>query len=110
MVEKSLIGSQEENKRRNVTREEFGEGPAGDYAFHIVSTSDKCEAIDPNSNKQCKNYAVQTLDFDVIGQMEVAPNCSDECAKLLQIRIRGDLAKHNMTTAFGKNGWGRERA
>jgi hypothetical protein len=110
MVERRLLAYQEQVVRRVVAREEFGNGPAGDYSYLAVKNGEKCEAIDPELNIPCNNFPEQTVDFDILGNMEVIPICSDKCAGFAQEIVERDLTAQNMVTIFGRNGFGREKS
>lgn len=111
MTERPLSVDQKEVTKKVIPqRDQFGDGKGGDYAYQTVISDLKCKAIDPVSRKKCENDAMQTIDFDVFGQMECISNCGKSCAELIRKTVERDLAKHNQVTAFGKNGWGRERS
>lgn len=111
MIENPLLGSQNETTEKVIVRrDQFANGPSGDFAYQALLSGPICKVIDPVTQKECGQLSVRTTDFDVLGTMESIPNCGGTCEALIRRKVESDLAKINAHTVFGKNGWGRQKA
>lgn len=96
----------DKQKKEGFSRDQFGPGEAGRRAYEIILAGESCRAILENSER-CGKRGRETLDFDVIGDLEQLPSCGDDHTEVMRQRIEKDLELMGRTTAFGKNGWGR---
>jgi len=83
-----------------VNRNLFGEGEAGNRAFFLISAGSKCEGA-----KNC-GAATTTVDFDVLGELEMVPTCEGHRA-VIEKRVLEDLTRQGRLVSFGVNGRGR---
>lgn len=78
----------------------FAPGMAGTKAERIIEGGAQCVG--------CSKPATVTLDFDVFGQLEQLPVCS-ECLSKVRDCVAADLRAtgRDPSLTFGTNGWGR---
>lgn len=86
-------------------RKEFGSGRLGEKAWQLVSFGVPCEAI--IGGHQCGIPAIGTTDYDVLGDAEITPHCSEEHHRLIMEGVNHDLSAQGRSTVFGRNGFGR---
>ena len=84
-----------------IDRKLFGSGEAGEKAFKLISTGPRCESRIP-----CQRLATKTIDFDVLGELEMVATCRDHELGIRK-QIEADLAKSGRRVSFGNNGVGR---
>lgn len=89
-----------------LARENFGPGKAGESAFRIISLGAFCETR-LDDGKPCGEVAKQTLDFDIIGELEQMPVCGLGHRSIEVNRINEELRAEGRNTIPGFNGFGR---
>ncbi|MBI2031299.1 MAG: hypothetical protein HYT08_01655 [Candidatus Levybacteria bacterium] len=83
-------------------RRNFGPGNAGRTAFRLVARGNNCE-FKPG----CGTRGVETLDYDVLGELEQKLSCGNKHTRFMREKIEHDLISIGTNPSFGKNGRGR---
>ncbi len=83
-------------------RRNFGPGVAGRRAFRLITGQTDCEI-----RSGCNSRAIETVDYDVLGELELKASCGGGHSFLIKKDIEDDLVSIGRNTVFGKNGWGR---
>lgn len=70
------VRPQQQEEPVEIKRENFGPGKAGERAYRLISFGVACET--KVEGETCGKMATGTMDFDVIGEMDMIPVCTEE--------------------------------
>ncbi len=76
---------------KRISRNDFGIGRLGDDAWLMISAGTMCAAI--IDGQQCNSFGIETIDFDVIGDPDILPDCGPEHRRIIEQIITDELAQ-----------------
>ncbi len=93
-----------ESEIRQMRREDFGPGSAGDLAFGVVSSGEPCVTYIDDKKNTCGRPPIGTVDVDVRDDLDFFPFCSPDHQQLLQQQLLDELSEQGRLTVPGMNG------